>query len=167
MESLQTAFLGEIEAILVAVRGPARKAAEAWEKRENLADHKFYYPHAVFDGNVARLGELHDKKLVRDIVYLYARLEHAREEGRRLEANTSDSEGRLRYVNYLCAAFSMSINLIIELSGELPKINFGNTEEARRFNATALKLDTDFLTDTTAKVWEAMLPQPVPPKKTP
>ena len=36
------AFEGEIEAILVSVRHPARRAALAWENGQRLADYKFY-----------------------------------------------------------------------------------------------------------------------------
>ena len=71
-QSIRMAFAGEIEAILMAVRRPARSAAKAWEAQQQITDYKFYYPRAVFDGNVAHLGELRDQTLVRDVAYLYA-----------------------------------------------------------------------------------------------
>lgn len=158
VESLRTAFAGEIEVILTAVRRPTRTAAEAWEKKIGLKDHNFYYPRAVFDENIGRLGELRDKKLVHDIAYLYATLEQAREEGRRLREATSDSEGMLRYVTYLCTAFGLSIDLIGELTGEPPKVSYGTTEHSRDFNSMALKLDLEFLAKTFAKLRQVALP---------
>jgi hypothetical protein len=133
----------------MAVRGPARFAAAAWENNRRLPDHKFYYPRTVFDGNVARLGELRDQTLVRDIAYLYAILEQAREEGRRLEAGTSDNEGMLRYVNFLCSAYVISLKLVLEL-----------TSESQRFNAINLQQERDFINETNAKILKAALSSP-------
>jgi predicted membrane chloride channel (bestrophin family) len=75
--SLQTAYLGEIEVILIAVRGAAKNAFSAWQENRDLAGQKFSYSRAIFDGNVAHLGEVGDKQLVRDIAFLYAVLEQA------------------------------------------------------------------------------------------
>ena len=159
-ESVRTAFAGEIEAILVAIRGPARRAALAWERGERFADYKFYYPRAVFDGNVAQLGVVRDKKLVRDITYLYATLEQAREEGRRLEAGVSDKEGMLRYVHFLCSAFAFAIGLVNQLTGEMPKVTYGTRDEERRFNTLALEEDLEFLKKITAKTGRALFEPP-------
>ena len=100
VENLRSAFLGEMEAIVVAVRIPMKNAIKAWEEKQNLEDYKFYYPRTVFEGNIAHLGDLHDRELLHDITYLYAILENAKEEGRRLEAGTSDSNGSLRYAHW-------------------------------------------------------------------
>jgi hypothetical protein len=162
-ESLRTAFVGEIEAILAAVRRPVRFAADAWEKKSNLEDHHFYYPRAVFDGNVGRLGELRDKKLVRDIAHLYATLELAREEGRRLKDGTADAEGMLRYVSYLCDAFGGSMNLIVQLTGEPPRVRDEDTDHALIVNLEAMKNDQEFLFATLMKLRKAALPTPPAP----
>ncbi len=154
-ESVRTAFVGEIEAILVALREPTRKTATAWERKRALGDYNFYYPRAVFDGNVGRLGELRDRKLVHDIALLYATLEQAREEGRRLKASTSDSEGMLRYTAYLCRAFGLTLDLIEGLTGETPKIVQGTDETSQVFNSIALKIDREFLAKITEKLQEA------------
>jgi hypothetical protein len=155
-ENVQSAIGGEIQAILLSVRGPARRAAAAWEKNERLKDYKFYYPRAVFDGNTGHLGDIGDKRLVRDIGYLYAVLELARDEGRRLESNTSDQEGMLRYVSYLCLAFAHSMSLIQRMTGEEPRAIPSSSEEARRLNTRMLELDSKFLADINAKTYNAL-----------
>lgn len=155
-ENLKTAYLAEIRVILTAVRGPAMQAAAAWENKRRLADYKFYYPRAVFDGNVAHLGELRDKKLVHDIAYLYSALERAFEEGRRLETANSPPEEQLRYTYLLCMALIGSMNLATNLSGESP--TEGRTESERRFDEQELKRDTAFLISTMDKIWDVLLP---------
>jgi hypothetical protein len=155
---LRAAFAAEIDAILVSVRLPSRKAAESWEGQKAIQEPNFYYPHAIFDGNVARLGELRDGKLVHDISSLYAMLELAREEGRRLKAGVADPEGTLRYLQYLISAFTMCEVLIFELTGEPPKISDGSTEDGKWFNNYAFESDHEFLKSTSAKIWRVILP---------
>jgi hypothetical protein len=168
-ENLQTAYLAEIQVILSAVRRPAKMAFNAWDQKRSLTDHKFYYPHTVFDGNIAHLGELQDKKLVHDITLLYSVLEQALDEGHRLEVGKSDPEGSLRYAHYLVQAYADSMRLIEELSGEFPKVTTGDTERGQRLNAIALKLDTEFLNNAKDKFNDALFPpeEPTPTKKSP
>jgi hypothetical protein len=163
--SLQTAYLGEIEVILIAVRGAAKNAFSAWQENRDLAGQKFSYSRAIFDGNVAHLGEVGDKQLVRDIAFLYAVLEQAREEGRHLEGHVSDSEGLFRYAHHLWSALGLSMALIEKLSGEPPKVSHANTERARQFNAKALEVDTEFLATAADKFWEVLLPEESLPAK--
>ena len=148
-EALRTAFASEVEAILVAIRRPARTAAGAWENKRDLKDHTFYYPRAIYDANVGRLGELRDKNLVRDITYMYAMLELAREEVRSMKAGTPDSEGTLRYVTYLISAFAISRSL-------LPQLN----DSFRDLFAVPGDVDQEFIAATVAKLREAALAQP-------
>ncbi|OQW65142.1 MAG: hypothetical protein BVN28_02150 [Nitrospira sp. ST-bin4] len=159
VENLRTAFLGEMEAIVVAVRDPMHNAIRAWEKKQNLEDYKFYYPRTVFEGNITHLGDLHDRELLHDITYLYAILENAKEEGRRLEAGTSDSKGSLRYAHYLFSGFVAARNLTTKLSGELPKVTHPNNERARQFNKAALEIDNEFINKTLANFEEAVYSQ--------
>ena len=166
-ESLQTAYLGEIQVIHNAVRGAARNAFSAWQENRNLAGQKFSYSRAIFDGNIARLVELGDKQLVRDIVFLYAVLEQACEEGRHLQGSASDSEGLFRYAHHLWSALGLSMVLIEKLSGEPPKVSRVNTKRGRQFNAKALEGDTEFLASAADKFWEVLLPEEfLPSKKT-
>jgi hypothetical protein len=164
-ESLQTAYLGEIEVIHMAVRDAAKHAFSAWQEHRDLAGQKFSYSRAIFDGNVARLGDLGDKQLVRDIVFLYAVLEQACEEGRHLEGHASDSEGLFRYAHHLWSALGLSMALIEQLSGEPPKVNQAHTKRARQLNAKALEGDTEFLAIAADKFWEVLLPEEFLPAK--
>src|SRR5688572_23623867 len=156
-ECLQTAYLGEIQVIHMAVRGEARNAFSAWQENRILAGRKFSYSRAVFDGNIARLVELGDKQLVRDIVFLYAVLEQACKEGRNLQEDVSDSEGLFRYAHHLWSALGLSMVLTEKLSGEPPKVSRINTKRARQFNAKALEGDTEFLASAAEKFWEVLL----------
>jgi len=166
-ESLQTAYLGEIQIIHMAVRRAARNAFSAWQENRNLAGQKFSYSRAVFDGNIARLVELGDKQLVRNIVFLYGVLEQACEEGRHLQEGASDSEGLFRYAHHLWSALGLSMVLIENLSGEPPKVRRINTKWGRQFNAEALEGDTEFLASAADKFWEVLLPEEfLPAKKT-
>jgi hypothetical protein len=166
-ESLQTAYLGEIEVIHMAVRDAAKQAFSAWQEHRNLADQKFSYSRAIFDGNVTRLVELGDKQLVRDIVFFYAVLEQACEEGRHLEDDASDSEGLFRYAHHLWSALGLSMALIEQLSGEPPKVSRAPNKRARQLNERALEGDTEFLAIAAEKFWEVLLPEEfLPAKKT-
>ena len=126
MARLQAAYLGEIEVILLSVRGEAKNAFSAWQEKRDLPGKKFTYARAIFDGNVAHLGKIGDKQLVRDIAFLYAVLEQAREEGCHLDGHSSDSEGLFRYAHHLWSALGMSMALIEKLSGVPPKVNRAN-----------------------------------------
>ena len=166
--SLQAACLAEIQVILTAVRGAAKDAFNAWEQKRGLADHQFYHPRAIFEGNVAHLADLRDKPLVHDIAFLYAELEQAREEGRRLEAHASDADAMFRYAHHLWSALGLSMALIERLSGEPPKVTLAKTQRARLFNALALEVDTEFLAAAADKFLEVLLPEEsLPTKKTP
>jgi hypothetical protein len=158
-ETLQAAYAGEIEVIHIALRGAAKNAFSAWQENRELVGQKFSYSRAIFDGNVAHLGEVGDKQLIRDIAFLYAVLEQARGEGRHLEGQASDSEGLFRYAHYLWSALGLSMALIEKLSGEPPKISQANTERARQMNAKALEVDTEFLATAADKFWEVLLPE--------
>jgi hypothetical protein len=168
MARLQTAYWGEIEVILLAVRGEARNAFGAWQEKRDLPGKKFTYARAIFDGNVAHLSKMGDKQLVRDIAFLYAVLEQAREEGCHLDGHSSDSEGLFRYAHHLWSALGLSMALIEKLSGVPSNVNRANTKQARQFNARTLEVDTEFFTTATDKFWEVLLPQEsLPTKKTP
>jgi hypothetical protein len=164
-ESLHTAYLGEIEVIHMAVRGAAKHAFSAWQEHRNLAGQKFSYSRAIFDGNVARLIELGDKQLARDIVFLYAVLEQACEEGRHLDGDATDSEGLFRYAHHLWSALGLSMALIEQLSGEPPKVSQARTKRAPQRNAKALEEDTEFLALAADKFWEVLLPEEFLPTK--
>lgn len=132
--NLRTAFAGEIEAIRLSIGRPANYALAAWEKNQHLSDYSFHFPHAVYDGNVSRLGELGNDRLVRDVAYLYSLLELAREEGRQLTAGTVDEEGMLRYTFFLNSAKNQALRLVIELSPldeKLRYIEVSKTEHPR------------------------------------
>lgn len=166
-ERLQTAYLGEIEVIHIAVRSAAKKAFSAWQENRDLTGQQFSYSRAIFDGNVAHLLDVGDKQLVRDLVFLYAVLEQAREEGRHLEGDASDSEGLFRYAHHLWSALGLSMVLIEKLSGEPPKVSQANTTRAKQFNAKAVQVDTEFLAMAADKFWEVLLPgEFLPAKKT-
>ena len=165
--SLQAAYLGEIEVILIALRGAAKNAFSAWQENRDRAGQNFFYSRAIFDGNVAHLGEVGDKQLVRNIAFLYAVLEQAREEGRHLEGHASDSEGLFRYAHHLWSAMGLSMALIEKLSGEPPKVSRANTKRARQLNTKTLEEDTEFLATAADKFWKVLLPEEfLPAKKT-
>lgn len=145
--SLQTAFAGEIEAILHAVGRPYHHAVYAWEKNSRLPDYDFYVPRAVYDGNVGRLGELHDLTMVRNITFLYSTLDQAREEGRRLQNRQADNEAMLRYVANLTWAYSTAMGVWAKLPG---------AAQSDRFTAAMIEAEVKFVSETNTKLLNAL-----------
>lgn len=146
-EDLRVALTGEIESILFAIRFPALRTSWAWEGTgEGIKRHEFYYPTSVFSGNVANLGALRDPKLVRRITSLYSELEMAREEGRRLDSGTNDSDAAFRYAHFLFGAYLNSIQLVQELTGDIPIVYPAAVPINRKVNAEAITRDLEHMT---------------------
>jgi len=153
-ENLKVALTGEIEAIFESIRMPALRTAWAWDgKSGKMAHHQFYYPRSVFDGNIAHLGTLRDRKLVRKISQLYSGLELARDEGRRLDSGITDPDSEFRYATFMFNSYLKSLELIQELTGDFPWIySVGSTDKDRLFNNEAITQDMKNITNASRAI---------------
>jgi len=157
-ENLRVALTGEIEAILISIRMPALRTSWAWDgKSEKIEHHQFYYPRSVFDGNTAYLGALRDPELVRRISQLYSGLELAREEARRLDSGIKDSDSAVRYAHLLFGAYVKSVELVQELTGDVPRVYPGSTDKDRQLNSEAIKQDMEYLNKASRSLIKAAI----------
>jgi hypothetical protein len=95
-ESLKVAFAGEIHEIRQCVRGPARKAAAAWQEGQPLFFPKLHCPREIYHANSGHLGDLRDAKLAFYLVSLYSKLEWAGDLGRDIAAATQNAPPTIR-----------------------------------------------------------------------
>jgi hypothetical protein len=148
--NLETAFAGEVDAILEVLRQPTHFAVDAWENKRRLPDYTFYFPRAVYDGNVGRLGDLKNRETIREIAYLYAVLEQAQHEAKRLQQRKADKEGMLRYISSLTTAYTHA--LLIRSQLPFPA-------ESPGMHPELVKEELKYIKEATAKIRKELLPE--------
>ena len=122
-ESLKVAFAGEIHEIRQCVRGPARKAAAAWQEGKPMFFPKLNCPREIYHANSGRLGDLRDAKLAGQLVSLYSKNEWADDLGQDIAVGTQSAPAAIRdQVILLEGIFAIATLLDMRLQRQTEKL---------------------------------------------